>query len=78
MPQSRLSSFVESLANVAIGFGVALVSQIVVFPWFGIQVPLSANLGIGAWFTAISVLRSYLVRRFFENKIHATAMRVDS
>ncbi len=66
MTQSRAGSFVESLTNIAIGYGVALASQLLVFPLFGIDVPLSDNLAIGAWFTAISLARGYAVRRWFE------------
>lgn len=58
-------SFVESCANVAIGYGVAVASQVVIFPWFGIHVPLRSNLVIGLWFTAISIVRSYVLRRLF-------------
>jgi len=65
MSQRRAVSFAESLVNVAIGYGVALVSQLAVFPLYGIHVPLSTNLGIGLWFTAISIARSYCVRRVF-------------
>lgn len=35
--QTKKASFIESLLNVAIGYGVALASQILVFPWFGIH-----------------------------------------
>lgn len=63
--QSRLGSLVESLTNVAIGYGVALASQLLIFPRYGIEIPLSSNVAIGVWFTAISVLRSYAVRRLF-------------
>jgi hypothetical protein len=69
MMQTRLQSFFESCINVAIGYGVALLSQILVFPMFGINATLSTNLAIGAIFTAISIVRSYAVRRSF-NKIH--------
>lgn len=65
MTQSRRMSFVESLANVAIGYGIAVVSQVVVFPWFGIHVPLRSNLLIGLCFTVISIVRSYVLRRLF-------------
>lgn len=51
--------------NVAIGYGVALLSQIVVFPFYGIHVPITTNLAIGAWFTVISIARSYVLRRVF-------------
>jgi len=63
--QPRLHSFVESLSNVAIGYTVALVSQLVIFPHYGIHVPLSSNLAIGLWFTFISIARSYCLRRAF-------------
>jgi len=67
--QTRIQSFIESFINVAIGFGVALISQILVFPLFGINIPMESNLLIGAIFTVISIARSYLVRRVF-NRIH--------
>ena len=65
MSQSRAMSGAESVANVAIGYGVAVASQIVIFPLFGVHLPLSDNLLIGAWFTVISLARSYVVRRMF-------------
>lgn len=46
--QSRLMSLIEATANVAIGFGVAVLAQIVVFPLFGLDVPFTDNLLIGA------------------------------
>jgi len=63
--QSRLGSLIESIVNIAIGYGVAVASQLVIFPLFGIVIPLSDNLLIGLWFTAISLVRSYAVRRAF-------------
>lgn len=65
MSQSRTQSMIESAANVVIGYMVALGSQLVVFPMFGVHLPLQDNLLIGLWFTAISLVRSYLVRRWF-------------
>lgn len=66
--QSKTHSLIESITNVAIGYVVALLSQIVVFPMFNIYVPLSDNLLIGLWFTVISIFRSYAVRRYFNKK----------
>ena len=63
--QSRTASFIESLANVAIGYSVALGTQLTVFPLFGLAVDLDQNLAIGAIFTAVSIVRSYCVRRAF-------------
>jgi len=64
--QTRKASFAEALLNVAIGYGVALISQIVVFPWFGIHIGISANIAIGLIFTVISIIRSFTLRRVFE------------
>lgn len=66
MMQSRRMSLIEALSNVAIGYGVAVLTQIAVFPLFDLQASLSDNLLIGALFTLVSVARSYTVRRMFE------------
>jgi len=73
MQQTRLGSLIEAGVNIVIGFGVALLSQILIFPMFGIHVPLSSNVGIGAWFTLISLIRSYVIRRWFNAKLHRMA-----
>jgi hypothetical protein len=58
-------SFIESCVNVLIGYGIACAAQAVIFPWFGIYVSTSQNLQIGALFTVVSIIRSYIVRRVF-------------
>ena len=63
--QRRWHSFIEAIINVAIGYGVALGSQLLIFPLYNIHIPLSSNIAIGVWFTAISICRSYIVRRAF-------------
>lgn len=76
MQQTRLGSLIESAFNVAIGYGVALASQLIIFPWFGIALPLRDNLAIGAWFTIISLIRSYIIRRWFNARLHRTSARL--
>lgn len=73
MNQTKLQSFVEAVFNTAIGFVVAMASQILVFPLFGIHVPIETNLGISAWFTLISVVRSYVIRRWFNDRLRRAA-----
>lgn len=68
--QSRTQSAIESCLNVIIGYAVALASQLAIFPMFGIHIPLSDNIAIGAWFTVVSIIRSYAVRRMF-NRWHS-------
>ena len=66
MKQSKWMSLVESIANVVVGYGVAVVTQMLVFPLFGLAVTLNQNLMIGLIFTGVSLVRSYLLRRAFE------------
>ena len=66
MRQSRLMSLVEALANVVVGYGVAVLTQMLVFPLFGLEDDYAENLAIGAIFTVVSLARSYALRRTFE------------
>lgn len=70
MNQTKIESLLESGVNIFIGYFVALISQVLVFPMFDINVPLSVNLWIGAWFTVISLVRSYVIRRWFNAGLH--------
>jgi len=70
MNQTKLESLLESGVNILIGYFVALLSQLLVFPMFDIVVSFAANLWIGAWFTAISLARSYIIRRWFNAGLH--------
>ncbi len=66
MKQSRLMSLAESVANVIVGYGVAVVTQILIFPIFGLHTTLAQNLKIGAAFTVMSIARSFALRRVLE------------
>ena len=66
MKQSRRMSLVEAVTNVVVGFAVALLTQIIVFPLFDLEVTLGENLAIGALFTIASLCRAYVLRRLFE------------
>jgi len=66
MKQTRLMSLVESVANVIVGYGVAVVTQILIFPIFGLHTTLAQNLKMGAIFTVVSIARSFALRRVFE------------
>jgi len=59
-------SFAEALTNVAVGYGIAVATQMAVFPVFGLHASLSDNLLMGAVFTLVSIVRSYSLRRIFE------------
>jgi hypothetical protein len=66
--QSKTHSMIESCVNVAVGYVVALLSQIAIFPLFGIHATIKDNLMIGLWFTIVSIARSYILRRVFTRR----------
>lgn len=70
MTQTRLHSALESVANVAVGYSVAVLTQIAVYPAYGIHVAVTDQLSIGGWFTLVSLVRSYALRRWFNTKQH--------
>jgi len=63
--QSRRGSAIEAVVNVLVGYWVAVGAQIAIFPLFGVNLPVADNLAIGLLFTAVSLVRSYLLRRAF-------------
>jgi hypothetical protein len=66
MIQSPFMSFAEAVTNTIVGFLAALGVQLLAFPLFGLEVGLSENIAIAALFTAVSIARSYALRRLFE------------
>jgi len=66
MKQSRLMSLIEAITNVVVGYGLAVLTQILAFPAFSLHATLSQNLQLAALFSVISVLRSFVLRRAFE------------
>ena len=75
MKQSRLMSLVEAIANVVVGYGIAVLTQLIVFPWFGLPARISDALALGLIFTAVSLARSFALRRLFEAVRIRTAER---
>ena len=68
MKQSRTMSLVEAVTNVVVGYGIAVVTQILIFPVFGLHATLVQNLKMGVVFSGVSVLRSFALRRLFERR----------
>lgn len=71
--QTRKHSLFEAFCNIAVGYGVSVLTQIIVFPWFGFRFTLADNIWLGVIFTVVSLIRSYCLRRLF-NWIHLRRM----
>jgi hypothetical protein len=65
--QSKKHSLIEAIFNCFIGWLVAFISQLFIFPMVGLQVDLATNFAISIYFTIISILRSYILRRIFNS-----------
>ena len=63
--QSRWMSLVEAVTNIVVGYGLAVLTQIAMFPLFGLQVALRETILLGLIFTLVSLIRSYTLRRIF-------------
>lgn len=73
--QTRLGSWLEAWANILVGFAINWTANMLVFPLFGFNITAGQAFHVGLIFTAISLVRSYALRRIF-NRIkrhhHAT------
>lgn len=65
MAQSKSRSWKEAWVNIAIGYSINFIANLVVFPMFGYNISIADNIVIGLVFTVISVVRQYVVRRWF-------------
>lgn len=75
MTQTRLGSLIEALMNTAIGFVISMAISAVVYPAFGHRFTLAQNAGITLIFTLASIARGYVLRRWFNGRLHAAALR---
>lgn len=77
MKQSKLESMLETAVSTAVGFGVSWVTWVsVAGPFFGIPTPFVQSFGIVCIFTVTSLLRGYVVRRFFNAQLHQAVHRM--
>lgn len=76
MNQTRLGSLIEAFINVLIGFWINFAANLVILPLFGYTPSLTDNFQIGLLYTVVSIARSYIIRRWFNARLHAAAQRL--
>ena len=64
--QGKKGSLVESVVQVLTGWGVAIITQLIVYPLMNIEVSISQNVWISMIFIAVGFVKQYYVRRLFE------------
>ena len=76
MKQTRLGSLIEALINVMIGFWINFAANLVILPAFGFHISIGDNFLVGIIYTGISIARSYVIRRWFNARLHSVAQRI--
>lgn len=75
--QTKMGSFVEAWVNVFIGFWINFTANLIILPMFGFDsLTVGTNFVIGLVYTVISVARSYIIRRWFNERLHRMAERI--
>ena len=66
--QTKRQSLIETLTSVFVGWLIGVILNMLVLPLFDYDVNLTDGVLISIIFTAVSVIRSYVVRRFFNSR----------
>ena len=72
--QSKIKSLIESIINTSLGFLVALIAQILIYPIFDIEVSFGDQTILALIFTSVSLVRGYIVRRYFNTYFKHTVI----
>jgi cobalamin synthase len=67
--QTVRESIIESWTNISIGFGINYAANIAVLPLAGFHITAGDAFWVGCVFTAISVVRSFVIRRWFNHRM---------
>ncbi len=77
MNQTRLGSLIETGTNILIGFFINFWANLLILPAFGFQsLDMKTNFYIGVIYTVISVVRGYVIRRWFNARLHNASQRI--
>lgn len=63
--QTPRGAIIEAWTNIAIGFTVNFLSNFLLLPLVGAEFTAGQNFALGWIYTAISIVRAYAVRRWF-------------
>lgn len=67
--QHRFDSFMEAICNVAVGLSISMTANAIFIPWAtGASLPITANGALAVIYTAISLIRTYAIRRAFNGR----------
>jgi hypothetical protein len=76
MNQTKLGSAIETCVNVTIGLVISMIANHFIFPAFGFALSTHDNVAISVIYTIISIVRQYVLRRWFNARLHKAAMKM--
>ena len=74
--QSPRSSIIEAWMNICIGFSINYAANYLFLPMLGAHFTPMENFALGWIYTAISIMRQYAIRRWFNKRIHELASKI--
>ena len=66
--QTKTQSLIEAFLNTLSGYLISVLVQVLLFPAYGVHLSLGDNMQLVAIFTAVSIVRSYFWRRYYNHR----------
>jgi hypothetical protein len=66
--QTKIQSLIEAASNTFIGYALSVGVGQLVYPLWGYDVTILDNMALTAIFVAVSLTRSYVIRRWFNKR----------
>ena len=74
--QSPRSAILEAWMNIAVGFSINFIANFLILPLIGAHPSAAQNFWMGWIYTAVSIVRHYAIRRWFNARLHEAAKRL--
>ena len=68
--QTPRGAIIEAWVNIIIGFSINYTANLFILPMVGAELTATNNFWLGWLYTAISILRQYAIRRWFNDRLH--------
>lgn len=74
--QSPRSAIIEAWMNIVIGFTINFFANFLIFPLVDAHITAGQNFWMGWIYTSVSIMRQYVIRRWFNARLHAAAIKI--
>ena len=70
------AAIIEAWVNICVGFSINFVANMLILPLAGAVITAGQNFWMGWVYTSVSILRQYAIRRWFQQRLHAAALKL--